>query len=676
MAILEAKDLYSSYFIGSREVGVLHGLNLTINRGEFVGIQGPSGSGKSTLFYILGMLLRPSRGQLFFDDIDVTTLSSDELAQLRNRKIGFIFQQFHLIPKTSVLENILVPTHYPSETAMPEEKHRTKAIGLAEQLGLGKHLGNFPNQLSGGQQQRVAIARALMNDVDLILADEPTGNLDSHNALQVLELLKELNRRGKTIIMITHDSSIAKHCSKVYHIHDGAFRNTEINFQPEISVALSTEGDIQKLTEGNRFSVISKIARSTFPLAKKGLLRNKPKSALTMLGVTIGVAAVLVTVTLGQFIRQKILETYESLGTNKIVLQGYAKQGNLSDAQAAYPFTKFNWDRELLTLKKLIPGMTAATPLFYKHMVHASAGGISTSDQTSIIGVNQDYTTVTNRPVRIGRNISAWHIENKSPVCLVGIDIAKILFAHSNALNQFITIDDPAKLSFTCQIIGILGPKSNEGWSSLNLNVVLPYTYFQSIIDTPRAAELHDILLTAPSSGNVEKIGERLLKYFEQIYGSTGWFTIDTNSALIAQMKKFLTLFSLLLGAIALITLAVGGIGINNMMQVSVAERIKEFGLRKALGATNRSIRIQVLMESFALCTVAGLVGIVLGFCLYSVLIFGAAQVVPRLRFEWVVEPLAMLLSVASIVVVGVLSGLIPAIRAERLQIIEALRSE
>ena len=208
--LFEIKDLVFSYKVDGKEVEVLKHLNFKVEPGEFVGIQGPSGSGKSTLFYILGFLLKPTSGVVRFDGVEITQLSTDELTVTRNQKIGFVFQQFHLLSKANVLENILLPTRYPSELSFRDPKYHDKAFAMAEKLGLGMHLHHSPNQLSGGQQQRVAIARALMNDVELILADEPTGNLDSKTAGQILDLLGELNRAGKTIILITHDSEVAK----------------------------------------------------------------------------------------------------------------------------------------------------------------------------------------------------------------------------------------------------------------------------------------------------------------------------------------------------------------------------------------------------------------------------------------------------------------------------------
>jgi macrolide transport system ATP-binding/permease protein len=678
--VFEVKDLSFVYQLDSGPVEVLKQLNFKVNPGEFVGIQGPSGSGKSTLFYILGFLLKPTSGNVTFGDVNITALSEDELAVIRNRRIGFIFQQFHLLSKTSTLENILLPTRYPSELAPSSPEHLQKAMGLAGKLGLRAHLKHHPNQLSGGQQQRVAIARALMNDVELILADEPTGNLDSHTASQILDLLTELNRQGKTIILITHDSEVAKRCSKVYHLKDGAFTRVVDNFKPPVlaeDFAPAGRGS-HKLPSIYSLPVYRRIARSVFPLVIENLLRNKVKSMLTMLGVVIGVAAVLAMVTLGQFAKGKILETYEALGVNKLLIRGYSNWDRKATDAVSTSFNSFNWERDFKEIRSIFPEIRYMSPSLSNWRNRALAGGIEAGDgKVTSFGVTPEYLAITNRTLEAGRGISPYHVESRSPVCVIGYEIAERLFARTNPIDKIITITDGQRLNFPCQVIGVLSSvTTNSDWSPPNLHVFLPYTYFQTVSDGWWSSQIHEVALQIDSNADVELAGKKIKSYFEQKYGKAGQFRVDSDSTLVAQMKRFLNIFAILLAAIALLSLLVGGIGINNMMLVSVTERIKEFGIRKALGATDRSIRIQVLMESVLLCVVAGLIGVVLGFGAYELLIFGATQFVPHLKFEWVFEPIAAALSLVSIIGVGIASGFIPALRAEKLQVIEALRSE
>jgi macrolide transport system ATP-binding/permease protein len=676
--MFEVKDLTFSYQVGGRSVEVLKKLCFQVEPGEFVAIQGPSGSGKSTLFYILGFLLKPTGGLVRFDDEDITKLSTDELTLVRNQKIGFVFQQFHLLSKANVLDNILLPTRYPSELSRsPEEMARAeeKARKIARDLGLDEHLGHSPNQLSGGQQQRVAIARALMNDVDLILADEPTGNLDSKNAAQILDLLGELNRSGKTIILITHDSEVAKRCSKVYHLKDGAFTSIVENFKT--TRASHRLRSLLKLPRIYTLKHYQTMARSVLPLVRESLLRNKAKSLLTMLGVVIGVAAVLAMVTLGQFSKKRILETYETLGVNKLMIRGYPNRNLKAVDRVDVSFKAFDWDQDILALKMVFPEVTFMSPMMNRGGVTATSGGLQIDDKVSILGVTPEFLAITNRTVEIGRALSPFHSDDKAPVCVIGHEIAEKLFSNINPLGQVITVSDNQRLTFPCQVIGVLATvSSNKDWNPPNLNIMLPYTYFQTVTDSWWTGQIHDVALQVDAKADIEATGKKIKAFFQQRYGKSGQFFVDSDSTLVAQMKKFLNIFSALLASIALLSLIVGGIGINNMMLVSVSERLREFGIRKALGATHKSIRVQVLMESLFLCIAAGLLGIFFGFSAYELMIYAATQFVPSLKFQWVFEPLAASLSLISILAVGIASGLVPAFRAENLEVIEALRSE
>jgi macrolide transport system ATP-binding/permease protein len=678
--LFEIQDLVFSYVVDGKEVEVLKHLNFKVEPGEFVGIQGPSGSGKSTLFYILGFLLKPTSGIVRFDGAEITQLSTDELTVTRNQKIGFVFQQFHLLSKANVLENILLPTRYPSELSLRDPKYHDKALAMAEKLGLGNHLHHSPNQLSGGQQQRVAIARALMNDVELILADEPTGNLDSKTAGQILDLLSELNRAGKTIILITHDSEVAKRCSKVYHLRDGAFTAIEENFTPSEETSRLSAGRsraVPTLPQNYSPALYQKIAKSVFPLVVENLFRNKAKSILTMLGVVIGIAAVLAMVTLGQFTKHRILETYEALGVNKLMIRGYPNWNLKASDRVDVAFRAFDWEKDILSLKKVFPEINYMSPVMSRNNAGATAGGLQIDNKIAIMGVTPEYIGITNRMIDSGRDISPFHVESRSPVCVIGSDISQRLFRDINPLGQILTLTDNQRLTFPCQVIGVLATaSSNKEWAPPNLNVLVPYTYFQTVTDSWWTGQIHDVAIQVNATADVEVTGKKIKVLLEQKYGKSGQFSVDSDSTLVAQMKKFLNIFGVLLAAIALLSLVVGGIGINNMMLVSVTERLKEFGIRKALGATHRSIRIQVLLESMALCVAAGVIGVMLGFGSYELLIFAATQFVPTLKFQWVFEPLAAVLSFVSIIAVGMASGFVPALRAEKLEVIEALRSE
>lgn len=220
MSLITLRQIKKAYGIGTdNELEILKGIDLTIEKGEFVAIMGPSGSGKSTLMHILGFLDRPTSGTYLFDEQDVTGLSNDELAQIRNRKIGFVFQAFNLLPRTTAIENVMLPMLYARTKSGGHIRDAAKK--MLKRVSLGDRMLHVPSQLSGGQQQRVAIARALINDPKVIFADEPTGNLDSRSSIEVMDLFKELNDSGHTIIFVTHEDSVAQYASRIIRLKDG-----------------------------------------------------------------------------------------------------------------------------------------------------------------------------------------------------------------------------------------------------------------------------------------------------------------------------------------------------------------------------------------------------------------------------------------------------------------------
>jgi len=228
--VIEIQNLNKIYAMGDVSVHALRDVSLTIRRGEMVAIMGPSGSGKSTLMNILGCLDQPTSGLYLLEGENVGLMNDNQLAEIRNRRVGFIFQSFNLLPRTSALDNVMLPLVY---AGVPAQERRRRAQHLLEQVGLGERLHHTPNELSGGQQQRVAIARALVNAPSIILADEPTGNLDSKSGAEVMALLQELNRtQGITVIVVTHDPRIAQHTRRVFHLFDGQLQREEIIHDP------------------------------------------------------------------------------------------------------------------------------------------------------------------------------------------------------------------------------------------------------------------------------------------------------------------------------------------------------------------------------------------------------------------------------------------------------------
>lgn len=683
MAFIEVNGLSFSYLSMGQHVPVLNDISLSIEKGEMIAIQGPSGSGKSTLFYILGGLLQFHSGKVIIDNNDLSKMSNDKLAVFRNRKIGFIFQQFHLLPKANVLENILLPTHYPFEIANPNEKEREKAKELAVTLGIDERLEHLPNQLSGGQQQRVAIARSLIRDAEILLADEPTGNLDSKSSEQIMNLLKELNDQGKTILIITHDKDVSQQCSRVFHLKDGKITDIENLKKRAKSPHSQNDTELPAKRRTIRFRNLGhsavayiNVGLAMFPLAWQNLNRNRVRSALTMLGITIGVAALLAMITVGQFTKRKILDSYVELGINTLVFNGYPNWQLKATDIVSTVYRFFDWERDLQPLKQIFPQIRLMSPLLTSWNGKVNFAGRSVEKDVQVIGIGQDGLEITNRELLLGRFFTPYHIERKSAVCVVGFEIAENLFTNINPLGQVLHIN-LGESAIACRVIGVLNSKiSNDEWAKPNLQVVIPFTFFQAVSGNWWSSQIHKVLISLNGGEDIEGSGKSIRAFFERKYGNSGEFRVDSDSVLIAQMQKFLNLFTIMLAVIALISLAIGGIGIANMMLVSVSERFREIGLRKAIGATDFSVRIQFLVESIVICGIAGVVGLLVGVIGYEGVIFGASKFVSKLEFEWVFDISAVALALISIVLVGVFSGLIPALKAEKLQVIEALRNE
>ena len=680
LPLLLVDQLGFSYETFGRKVEILENVSFKIDPGDYVAIQGPSGSGKSTLFYILGCLLRPSTGRILFDGTDLSQISDDQASLIRNQHIGFIFQQFHLLPRASVLDNILLPGSYPAELVLPRSEQKAKALAIAERLGLSQHLQHTPNQLSGGQQQRVAIARALLNDVSVLLADEPTGNLDSRNAAEIMTIFDELHAQGRTIIVITHDGEVARRCGKVLQVRDGKVSpaTTEASQQLNIPPEWTHFGDAVTATKLPKSwtSSLARLALKSLPGAARNLTRNRAKSLLTMLGIVIGIAAVLAMISLGQFAKNRIMEGYEAMGVNKLVVRGYPNWERKATDETEQTFSGFEWDTDLKPLRRIFPEIQLISPVYANYQNTVTAGGRSVSDNVRLRGVNHEYLAITNAQLQSGRMLTPYHVAERARVCLIGSELATQLFQGKPAVGEMITDTVEEQRSFPCTVIGVLKPQqTKQEWAHPNMQILVPYTLFQAVASY-WSGKLTAFSVQVKADTDVEIAAKKLKAYFDQRYGKAGKFSIDTEGTLVAQTKRFLNIFATLIAAIAFLSLLVGGIGIHNMMLVSVTERIKEIGLRKALGATSRSIKVQVLMESLVLCTVAGLVGIAAGLGATEMIIFAASKFVSGLAFEWVLDPWAFGISVGSILAVGLFSGMVPAVRAEKLQVIEALRAE
>jgi|GEM_PF-200385 len=676
---IEVENVIFSYKNLEKEVPILKNVSFCVPKGKMVAIQGPSGSGKSTLLYLLSGILSLQEGNIFIQNYNLAGISEEEGAFYRNKIIGLIFQQFHLLPKISVLENILLPSLYSknsSSNKREREEIKEKAIALAKKVGIDHRLSYFPMQLSGGQQQRVAICRALLNNPEVILADEPTGNLDHHSSQEVLDLLKKLNREeGKTIVIITHDREVAEMCDEIFVMCDGQLESQERRKKEKENIYEKNTLRRKKISSPTSFSW-QEILFSGLLFALDGLKKSKIRTFLSLIGIVVGIVSVLSLVTLGEYVKKQIISGYEDLGANVFTFYGdknYFKKG--SSKLKNLIFNGFSVEKDLIPLKKIFSQIDYWVPILEFQIDGILFGGktYDGENRSRVNASNHFFSKIFKKEIVIGRNFNEDDIKFEKNFCILGFNVYKKLFSNSSPLNQVIRMNI-AEGHMTCKIIGVF---SEKGSQKENNEILVPYTFYQrSLQGLFWLTKIHKIMIALLPSVNSQKIGDALVSFFKDKYGDTGEFELYINSAILEQTKKSLFLLSLLMAIMSMIILVVGGMGVCNMMLVSVSERLREIGIRKAVGATNKHIKILFILESFFICFFAGIIGLLLGPLIYLSCIWIATQFISTLAFEWFFSPIAFILAFFSTILVGIFSGLFPAIKAEKLQILEALKSE
>jgi macrolide transport system ATP-binding/permease protein len=653
---------------------VLNKINLRVAEGEFVAICGASGSGKSTLLYLFGGMLAPDDGRVFFKGRDLWEKSELERAEIRNQQIGFVFQQFHLVPRMTVLQNIMLPANYPSETNVLTSSDQTRALELLELVGLGQQQDSLPNQLSGGQQQRVAIARALLRNPAVILADEPTGNLDSENSEQVLQIFEKIQKAGHTVIMITHEADIANRAERMISVKDGmVLQEHPFDKIPGPSATLPRDTPKRELA-GVAMQRL-RIWRNVLPLGVQNLRTHLMRTALTMLGVIIAIASIIALLTLGDFAKARIMETYEALGSNRLSLNGYRNwRQSASRKSTGSNFRAFDIENDLYALLRVFPEIKNIAPISSVSVDEVSYGGNKVSE-INVIGTNSNWPVINNRSLEYGKFLSPYHVRQGDSVCVIGAEVRKELFSQQKGLGEVLYISNSSSI-FQCRVIGVMR-HLNKGASDSDPNnqVIMPYSYLQTV-GIYWARYIRNAAILVQPGSNTEILGQKIVGFFVNRYGTSGQFRVTGDEALLTQVKKFLQIFTILLVGIGGVTLVVGGIGVTNMMLISVGERYREIGLRKALGATDRSIKLQLLIEALTVTSMAGAIGGLVGFVFYEGVVWIASQFVESIQFEWFYNPMAIVIALLSIVSVGILSGIAPAIKAQRLDVVAALRSE
>jgi len=669
--LLEIKGLVRRFSTGDQQVDVLKGIDLTIHAGEMVAIIGASGSGKSTLMNILGCLDRPSEGSYRIDGQETGSLSNDDLAWLRRDYFGFIFQRYHLLPHLTATQNTEIPAIY---AGVKKHARQERAGKLLERLGLAERCQYRPNQLSGGQQQRVSIARALMNGGDVILADEPTGALDSKSGKEMMAVLHELHTNGHTIILVTHDRQVAAHAERIIEISDGTIIRDQANPNNSPPSPLAGEGrgvgeaadsttvSSGKVTNplppsrqgrGNLFAANWGRFAEAFTMALIAMLSHRMRTLLTMLGIIIGITSVVSVVALGQGAQQKVIKDISAMGTNVIDVNPGKDWG----------------DEDAASIQTLVPSdLEALKAQVYVDSASPATGGsqlLRYSNATataSVNGVSEQFFRVKGYEIADGIAFSTDDVKQQTQVVVIDQNSRKKFFAKVNPIGKVLFIG-----SLPCRVIGVTKEKDGPMGNSSNLEVWIPYS---SAMNRLLGQQYFSSISVRVKDGISNQVAEQsITRLMTQRHGRKDFYT-NSSDSIMKTINKTTTTLKLMISAIAVISLIVGGIGVMNIMLVSVTERTHEIGIRMAVGARQEDIMQQFLIESVLVCLLGGAIGIVCS--------WGVGKV-----FSLFVSSFEMQFSLMSIVsaffcstLIGVIFGFLPARNAARLDPIEALARE
>jgi macrolide transport system ATP-binding/permease protein len=653
--IIEIKNLSKTYDTGLIKFKALDGVSVNIESGEFVAIMGPSGSGKSTLLHLMGFLDSPDSGSYILDGIETSKLKDEEYAEMRKNKIGFVFQQFFLLPRINTVGNVSLPLIYSGRT--PEQTPSK----LLQEVGLASKEKNLPNELSGGERQRVAIARALVNAPDIIMADEPTGNLDSKSQTEIMELISALNNKGKTIVMVTHDEEVSEYAKRIIRIRDGKIISDE---KKKGRNEIKQEGPVKVKKSAVYHDGPPAINRIEFwdfvKQALDAMLGNKLRSLLSMLGILIGVAAVIAMLALGAGAKSMIEKSLSSLGSNLLmVMPGASMMGGVN--MAAGTVTRFTV-QDVEALAK-IPDLklTSGNVNGRAQVVYGPNNW-----NTRVQGVGVNYAEIHNAVPQYGRFFTENELRVRDRVAELGTTVAKNLFGDSNPIGQTVKIN---RIAFV--VIGVLPSKGSTGFQDQDDIIVVPLSTAmfrlmgKEYVDTIDC-QAKDASLTDQAT---DEITAMLRKRHNISNPKDTSFSIRNMADIQAALSASTNAMTMLLGFIAAISLIVGGIGIMNIMLVSVTERTREIGLRKAIGARKSDILTQFIIEAVLMTVIGGVGGIVLG--------AGASFLVSAIaHWPTIISIFSIFISTFFSILIGLVFGIWPARMASRLSPIDALRYE
>ncbi|MEZ9662332.1 MacB family efflux pump subunit [Vibrio cyclitrophicus] len=651
--LLEISGLSRCFPAGDDQLTVLNNVNLTIRRGEMIAIMGASGSGKSTLMNILGCLDTPSEGTYLVNGRDTSVMNPDQLAELRRDYIGFIFQRYHLLDDLTAIGNVEIPALYSAEN---KASRQARAEQLLKRLGLAERMDHKPSQLSGGQQQRVSVARALINGGTVILADEPTGALDSHSGKEMMDLLRELHQQGHTIVLVTHDPKIAASAERVIEISDGEIvsditsganndsASTEYS-ATRIEEKQSVNKPISKPFSAQWFSVVE-----AFKMSLSAMGSHRLRTFLTMLGIIIGIASVVSVVAIGNGSQAQVLSRMASMGTNTIEI----KPGSgLGDRRAGRVRTLTASDANALTNLSFVDSVTPTV------RVNVAVRYGNEAVTAEVQGVGPDYFRVRGFEVAQGQLFDDGSIDALEQVAVIDNNTLDDLFPDGEALGKVIFLG-----RLPVRIIAVTEAREMAFGNSDALNVWLPYSTVNSRIYSQNY--VNDITVRVSDEVSSTAAEQAIINLIKMRHGVEDFFTVNTDTVR-ENIEQTSSTMTLLISAIAFISLVVGGIGVMNIMLVSVTERTREIGIRMAVGARQADILRQFLIEAVLVCLCGGALGIGLAYAVGLIVSSTSSG-------------LSMIYSTNSIIaaficstLIGVLFGFLPARNAARLNPVDAL---
>ncbi|MDP2128512.1 MAG: MacB family efflux pump subunit [Pseudohongiella sp.] len=647
--IIELRGITRTFVTGGGvEVKALRGVDLKIHIGEFVAIVGQSGSGKSTMMNILGCLDKPTSGTYLFGGRDIRNFDADDLAWLRREAFGFVFQSYNLLPHSTALENVEIPAVYAGYTAA---QRQVRAEALLTSLGLGNRMDHRPSQLSGGQQQRVSIARALMNGGNIILADEPTGALDSESGTEVLALLKDLARQGHTVIIITHDPAVAEQADRVVEFRDG-----QVISDRTTSTSVKSTGNtkLRDLFLNRRITSALTGVPEAIRMAMRSLRSNIFRTFLTLLGIVIGVASVVAMLAIGEGARQEIVERISSIGTNMLTLQPARVPGQRGPSPSTLTFDDAD------AIMENVPNIIGTLPEIQGNYTVRFG---RQDYQTSVTANSENMPLIRSWPLAQGVYFTREDSDTYSAVAVLGATVASEMFPDGgDPLGEYILIRN-----VPFQIIGVLTRKGGSGFGGSDQDDAVFVPLKTGALRLFGQQYARSIAVAVEDISRISQTEIDLTEFMTVRHGSQD-FRVFNSAELLETVSASQDTFTMLLGSVAAISLLVGGIGVMNIMLVSVTERTREIGIRMATGARQSDILSQFLSEAIVVSAIGGMIGVALG--------VGTGLVLRRfdVAIEFTTTP--MVLAFCCAAATGLIFGFTPARKAARLDPVVALANE